>query len=197
LPLPERIEVKLSSEAAGSISFTPVVRRQMSPPELLEAILGVTGKDVARVGEVLRHGSLVSGASRFRWPPLEASAEEIATGLAAFPDSLPDRPFDPARCVRARLSGGRAAIDLNREAAGARRWLRRRSFWEVLLDAAAGLPLAYQHYSYAGRADLYGAELTPQARRSIREQAGLLRYSALEGQVREYGWDRLELWVER
>jgi hypothetical protein len=174
-----------------------VVRQDLTPEELLGYILPSTGKDAARVREVLRQGMVVRGASRFRWAPLELEADEVAAALVAFPDPRPDRPFEAAQCVRAKLTGGRAAIDLEREAASRKRWFKRRSFWPALLDIAARLPLKYQHYSYADRADIYAAELSAEAAGELRTQAGLLAYATLERVVREYGYTRLELWVER
>jgi len=64
MALPPIVRVKLSSEAAESISITPVVVREMPVRELVEYMLGVTGKDEARIRELLLRGSLVSGASR-------------------------------------------------------------------------------------------------------------------------------------
>ncbi len=177
--------------------MSPVVRQELPLADFIEAILRVTGKDAARIGDILRQGVVVSGASRFRWEPLEATLEEIAQVLDPFPDPRPERAFDPARCVRAALTGGRAAIELTREAASRKGWFQRRSFWEAILEATAQLTPVYQQYSYADRADVYRVELAPETARSLREQAGLLRYSSLEMQVREYSYDRLELWVER
>ena len=64
---PEIVTVKISSEAAGYLSLSPVVVEQMPLAELVELILSATGKSLARVCEVLRRGVLVAGASRFRW----------------------------------------------------------------------------------------------------------------------------------
>ena len=49
MALPPTVRVKLSSEAAGSISLTPVVVQEFAIRELVENILAVTGKDEARV----------------------------------------------------------------------------------------------------------------------------------------------------
>ena len=87
------VRVKLSSEAAESISITPVVVREMPMRELVEHMLGVIGKDKARVHELLLRGTLVSGASRFRWIGWDASREAIEEMLASFPDPDPARPF--------------------------------------------------------------------------------------------------------
>src|SRR6185369_15429590 len=116
MALPDRIRVKISSEAADSISITPVIAREMPLRELVEYMLGVTGKDEARVRELLLRGTLVSGASRFRWAGWEADAQDIAELLGTFPDPDPQRPFVPARCVRVILRGGRQAIEIPREA---------------------------------------------------------------------------------
>ncbi len=177
--------------------MTPVVRQELLLAEFIETILRVTGKDAARIRNILRQGVVVSGASRFRWEPIESTPEEIAQLLEAFPDPWPERVFDPSRCVRAALAGGRAAIELTREAASRKRWLQRRSFWQALMETVTDLAPIYQQYSYAGRADVYRLELTPETARALREQAGLLRYSSLEMQVREYSYDRVDLWVER
>src|SRR5579872_6317441 len=110
MSLPDAIRVKLSSEAAEGISLTPVVVREMPLRELVEHMLGVTGKDEARVRELLLRGALVSGASRFRWTGWEADHAGLRELLATFPDPEPSRPFAPERSVRAILRGGRQPI---------------------------------------------------------------------------------------
>ena len=77
MSLPPTVRVKLSSEAAESISITPVVVQEMPVRELVEYMMGVTGKDEARIAELLLRGSLVSGASRFRWVGWEAAREDL------------------------------------------------------------------------------------------------------------------------
>jgi len=51
MALPPTVRVKLSSEAAGSISLTPVVVQEFAVRDLVENILAVTGKDESRVGD--------------------------------------------------------------------------------------------------------------------------------------------------
>ena len=85
--------------------------------ELVEHMLGVAGKDEARIREMLLRGTLVSGASRFRWAGWEADRESLRELLATFPDADPPRPFAAAGCMRALLRGGRQAIEIPREAA--------------------------------------------------------------------------------
>src|ERR1051326_4996690 len=84
--LPQTIRVKLSSEAAESIALTPVVVQEMAVRELVEHVLGVTGKDEARIRDLLLRGTLVSGASRFRWQGWEAEMEALRELLGTFPD---------------------------------------------------------------------------------------------------------------
>ena len=93
MPLPETIRVKLSSEAADYVSLTPVVVQEIPLRDLVEHMLGVTGKDEARVRDLLLRGTLVSGASRFRWTGWEADIESVRVLLAAFPDPDPARAF--------------------------------------------------------------------------------------------------------
>ncbi len=197
MALPDRIPVKISSEAAGTISLTPVVRQDLPAAQLIENILRITGKDAARVREVLRQGTVVNGASRFRWESIHALPEEVTQALAAFPDPDPSRPFDAARCIRIRLTGGRSPLELDRTAASRRRLLRRRSFWQAVLEVVGNLPVTYYDYSYADRADVYHADLTADAARSLRQESGLLPYTSLAVAIRESSWVRLELWVER
>src|SRR5215831_9669117 len=115
MALPDRIRVKLSSEAAEGISITPVVAREMPLRELVEYMLGVTGKDEARVRELLLRGTLVSGASRFRWSGWEADVAAITELLGTFPDPEPARLFAGENCVRAVLRGGRQPVEIPRE----------------------------------------------------------------------------------
>src|SRR5512142_1355841 len=117
MALPSTIRVKLSSEAAESISLTPVVVQEMALRDLIEHMLGVAGKDEARIRELLLRGTLVSGASRFRWAGWEADLDSLRELLASFPDSEPGRVFAAERCIRAVLRGGRHAIEIPREAA--------------------------------------------------------------------------------
>jgi hypothetical protein len=82
MALPGRLRVKLSTEAAGWITLTPVVVQEMSLAELAEVIVNVTGKDATRIREILKRGSFTSGATRFRWEPVIAEAGEVEALLA-------------------------------------------------------------------------------------------------------------------
>ncbi|HYM13553.1 MAG TPA: hypothetical protein VEU62_22625 [Bryobacterales bacterium] len=201
MSLPATIRVKLSSEAAEYISLTPVVVQEMPVRDLVEHMLGVTGKDEARVRDLLQRGTLVSGASRFRWTGLEADAESIRALFSSFPDPDPARPFSPARCVRAVLRGARQPIVITRETARRRgildRMLGRPSFWDVLVEiAVAGNP-RYSQYSYRDRADLYQLSLDGPSAQRLRERAHLVRYNVLEDQIRSAPAGSAELYVVR
>ena len=201
MPLPETIRVKLSSEAAEYVSLTPVVVQEMPLRDLVEHMLGVTGKDEARVRDLLLRGTLVSGASRFRWTGWEADVESVRALLAAFPDPDPARPFDPANCTRAVLRGPRQPITIPRDAAERRgivaSLLRRKSFWDHLMSIAASGNTQYAAYSYRDRADIHHLPLTAPDLKRIREAARLVRYTALQAQIRNSPIESAELCVVR
>jgi hypothetical protein len=182
--LPETIRVKLSSEAAGGVSITPVVVREMPLRDLVEWMLDLTGKNAARLRELLLGGTLVSGASRFRWAALEAGVESLEALLATFPDPEPERPFAPERCIRVRIEGPGRCEDIPREALARRRFLSRSSFWDILVEVAAEVGLRYAGYFYRERADRYVLEIPPAQLERMQNSARLLRYSSLEAHMR-------------
>lgn len=151
--------------------------------ELIEQMLDLTGKNTARLRELLLGGALVRGSSRYRWERLEAAPEELARLLDSFPDADPSRPFAPERCTGVVLRGPSLAAALSRDALGRRRLLRRRSFWDALLEAAREGGLEYAGYCYRERADRYLLKLSHPAALRLREHASLLRYSALERRI--------------
>src|SRR6185503_11044650 len=106
MALPKTVRVKLSSEAAESITLTPVVLQEIPIHELIEHILGIAGKDESRIHQILLRGTLVSGASRFRWAGWEADSASLQDALAQFPDADPSNKFAATRCIRATLRGG-------------------------------------------------------------------------------------------
>jgi len=197
MALPDRVRVKLSSEAAESISLTPVVAREMPLRELVEYMLGVTGKDEARIRELLLRGTLVSGASRFRWAGWEAEPQALRDLLAGFPDPDPARPFTPDRCVRAILRGGRQAIEIPREAGLRKPFWRRNTFWKLLMDAVADGPPRYVTYSYKDHADMYQAALTLPAAERLRSSARLLTYTILSDRIAGEAYTSVDLYTTR
>jgi hypothetical protein len=197
MALPEIIRVKLSSEVAESIALTPVVVQEMALRDLIEHVLGVTGKDEARVRDLLLRGTLVSGASRFRWMGWEAEAEALSALLATFPDPEPMRAFAPDGCVRAIFRGGRQAIDIPRDAGARKGMFQRRSFWDDLMALTNAAPLVYLGYSYRDRADRYQRDFTHTETEHLRGISRGLRYSTLRDQMRTVAFTHAELLVKR
>ncbi len=197
MPWPEIIRVKLSSEGAEYISITPVVVRDMPLGELVELMLGVTGKDAARIRELLLHGAFSSGATRFRWSGFDADRAALDALLARYPDAEPALPFDAARCTRAVLKGPACRIEIPREAASKRRLLRGGSFWDTLLRLARSGEMRYLDYSYQDRGDWYRVGLSAAAAEELRASAKLLAYGALAGRLRRAAVEEADLLVER
>ena len=197
MSLPATIRVKLSSEAAEGISITRVVVQDMPLRDLVEHMLGITGKNEARVRELLLRGTLVSGASRFRWTGWDAELDGLRELLATYPGDDPARMFASARCVRAVLRGGRQAIQIPREAGARKPLLRKASFWDVLMDLAAAGEVQYLHYSYKDRADCYRFDMPLAAAEKLRAASEALKYSSLREQIQSAGFVWAELLVER
>jgi len=197
MALPERIRVKLSSETAEAISITPVVVREIALRELIEQMLGVAGKDEPRIRDILLRGTLVSGASRFRWAGWEAEPESLRALLATFPDAEPERPYRSEGCIRAVLRGGREAIDLPREALRRKSLFQRLSFWEMFLAVVAEAPCEYAGYSYRDRADRYLREFTPAEAARLRQAAGRVKFSGLRERMTSAAFGGAELFVTR
>jgi len=201
MTLPDKIRVKLSSEAAEYVSITPVVVQEMPVRDLVEHMLGITGKDETRVRDLLLRGTLVSGASRFRWTGLEAQPESIRTLLDSFPDADPSRPFDATHCTRVVLRGPRQPVGIPREIGTTRgiwaRIVRRKTLWDLLMEIlSAGKP-RYGGYSYRDRADVYQLPLSGADIQRVREGARLVPFTALQGQIRMVPIDAAESYVVR
>jgi len=197
MALPPTIRVKLSSEAAESISITPVVVQEMPVRELVEYMLGVTGKDEARLRELLLRGSLVSGASRFRWTGWPAAAEDLRELLATFPDPDPSRPFLATACTRVILRGGRQPIEVPREAGTRKGLFQRETFWDVLMKVSAATAPAYLGYSYRERCDRFLREFSLAELGQLRAGSSLVRYTILADQVRTAPFTQAELYTTR
>jgi hypothetical protein len=197
MALPETIRVKLSSEEAGFVSITPVVAREIAVRELVELMLGITGKDVERVHELLLRGTLVSGASRFRWTGWDADRNDIEAMLGSFPDPEPARPFVPSCCVRAVLHGPGVLVEIPRDVGARRKFLRQKSFWDVMIEIALQERLRYVDYCYREHADRYQMSISPSVSTRLRQSAGMLRYSTLASQIRGAPLEMVEFFAER
>jgi hypothetical protein len=197
MALPQTIRVKISSEDAGAITLTAVVVQELPVRELIEHTLALAGKDEARIREILLRGTLVAGASRFRWAGWEAGPEDLRTALAGFPDPNPLLPFDAARCFRAVLRGGRRTVEIPREAAARKGLFRRAAFWDVLMEIAGAGGAAYSSYSYRDRADVYARQFTEAELERLRAAAESLRYATLREQIAVVGFATAELYAIR
>ncbi len=197
MALPQTIPVKITSEAAGYVSFTPVRRQELSPAELVEQILGVTGKKPSRIRDILSRGTFVSGSSRFRWEPFEPDGGEVEALLAPFPDEDPDRPFDPSCCTMVVFQGQRGSVELLREAGAKRRLFKRTSFWDSLMATFERAGPGYERYSYSEQADVYQVPLPLEMLRSILDQTNLLKYSSIAKELRFLEPANAELYTRR
>lgn len=197
MPLPPTVRVKLSSEAAEAIALTPVVVQELPMRELIEHMLGVVGKDVARMREILLRGTMVAGASRFRWVGWAVDEVELGALLATFPDADPSQAFAAARCLRVVLRGGRQPIEIRREIAAGRGLFSREKFWDVLMEIAAAAPLSYVGYSYRDRADRFQRELTLDETTRLRAASDSVKYSTLRDQIRMVAFTSIEVVATR
>ena len=191
-PLPPVVRVKISSEAAGAIALSPVVVQEIQTTELVRLMLGVARKDVDRIVDLLARGSLVSGASRFRWEPLPADAAQMIELLRAYPDDEPLRPLDwnLLRSVRFR------SVELLREDMTPTRWLKRRSFFQAL-SSLKGDDVHYVEYSYKESADVYRGHLSPAEQNELRAAAPLLPHPAFRTRVAQADLCSLTVLISR
>ncbi len=197
MPLPETVHVKLSSEDAQAITLTPVVVRDIPIRELLDWMIRAVGKDAARIHELLLRGSMISGASRFRWTGWDADRAALETLLATFPDADPARPFAAVRTTCAILRGPSSRIEIERTAGAARRFFRRTSFWDGLMEIAAGGAPRYVEYSYERRADCYRLALDGAAAARVHALAEALKYPSLAVRIRAAALDAVDFYVAR
>ena len=195
MSLPQTVRVKISSENVESIGLTPVVSQDMKTEDLVTYMLAVTGKDAARVKEILGRGSLVSGASRFRWTGFDVLESELRLWLTRFPDADPSIPFDPEGCTLMTIHVGRKQLPIERAAGEKRRLFHRRSFWGEVL-AIVSMP-EYTGYSYRDRADQYRWHPAAADQPRLHEAAKLLTFSSYEAQIRGGVVTAIDLYVPR
>ena len=190
MPFPSSIPVRYSDEDAGFVSVRPVLRMNLRPEQLVELILGVTGKNVERIEQILRSGSVAAGGFRYWWEAMEVSAGELAPVLAAFPDADPARVFDAAQCVMVLVEGSvgtNALAEFEAKMASRRKAFHRRSFWDALVDSAKEKAPVYRGYSYARRGDLYAMELTGEHAAALGREAHQLGTAEVRGLAAAFG----------
>jgi hypothetical protein len=186
--LPETIPAKYTEEEAEYLNLRPVVRQTFRIDELLDMVLGVTGKDVARIQQILRAGTVVFHSYRYWWQGFEAGADELSDILKNFPDPDPSRPFRAEACNAVLLEFGgapqRRPMELGHDAVSRKRFLRSRSFWDCLMELARAHTVAYLDYSYGLHADLYGLEMSPSLRETLERAAEKLAPRDLRARLR-------------
>lgn len=197
LALPSTIACKVSSEAAGYVTTSAVARLDLPVEELASRILGACGKNQDRVARILARGSLVSGDSRYRWIPFEVPPEELAALLDRFPDHDPQRVFQRESCVLMAFRGQRGAIEITRESGRQKRLFRRKTFWNEALDLIQPLSPRCERYSYSDKADVFTVQLTVTALERLRRLGALLRFSALDAQIRSLRSGQVVLYARR
>lgn len=164
--------------------MSPVTKLMMAPSELIELVLGLTGKDPVRIQEILACGTFVSGQSRYRWSPLSATEKELIDLLDRFPDIQPERPFEASLCYLVTLRGRRGNVHLPREVAEARRWFKKVSYWDALLEILENTGPRYQTYSYSKHSDVYSTDLSLETSHELLSKSTLLKYTSLIEQLR-------------
>lgn len=180
--------MRYTEEEAGYVTVRPMVRQTFRVNELLDMILSVAGKDLARVQQLLHSGTVVYHFYRYSWAGIDASEAELAAALAQFPDADPSRPFAADKCTNAVFDAAGATarhlLDLDRASASKRRLFRGQSFWQGLMEIAGDEKPAYQNYSYGRRADMYRIELDGESLSRIEDAAAHLATAKLRAALR-------------
>jgi hypothetical protein len=177
VPLPESIPVRYTEEEADNFSIRPVKRQTFRLRELIDMVLRVTGKDLPRVQQILRSGTLVYHFYRYWWQGFEADPAELSVLLAEFPGDDPSRAFRAEDCAIVMIEGGpsgRKPVEIERQAAEHKPLFAARSFWGCLVSLARNSQPAYGGYSFDRRADLYQIELSAEQALSLRRDAARL-----------------------
>jgi len=185
--LPETISVRFTEEEAEYVSIRPVRRQIFKLRELVDMILCVTGRDLPRVQQILRTGTVVFHFYRYWWQGFETDAEELAAVLTEFPADDPSRAFSPNDCTVVVLESavkGRQPVEVKKADAERKSLFGSRSFWECLLALAEpAREIKYDGYSFARRADLYRIELSAEQAAGLQRDAAKFASRLLRGAV--------------
>jgi hypothetical protein len=150
-------------------------------------VLSVTGKDAARIRQILRSGTVVFHFYRYWWPGFDIDEPELTQILRRFPDPDPSREFRGAECtiiaIESAATPPRPSAEIEKRAISTSRLFRRQSFWDALLNEVSSNPLAYHGYSFAHRADLYRLELTAESRARLAAAAVALSPRAIRREL--------------
>jgi hypothetical protein len=174
VPLPETIPVRFTEEEADYVSIRPVKKQLFNSRELVDMILRVTGRDISRVQQILRTGTIVFHFYRYWWQGIEADPAELAALLATFPADEPGRAFRPELCMAIILESGatgRNPVEIDRATARRKPLFTSRSLWDCLLTAGASHQINYGGYSYDRRGDTYRVELSEEEATILKRDA--------------------------
>jgi hypothetical protein len=175
MPLPETIAMRFTEEDAGYVTVRPVVKQTFRLAELVDMVVSVTGKNVSRVQQIFRSGTVVYNGYRYWWEGFASKENEVTGLLATFPDDDPARLFNSSQVTAASLEIGggaqRSLVGIARQEASPKKLFHRRSPWEILLAATAkDAAPRYEKYSHADRADVYRIHLSPGNAASLMKQ---------------------------
>lgn len=172
MPLPQTIPVRFTEEDADNFTIRPVKRQTFQLRELLDMILRVSGKDPARISQILHSGTIVYHFYRYWWPAIAADFAELDAALAAFPSDDPSRPFVAADCnavILESIPPARRSVEIARSSASRKPLFSSASLWDRLLSFASAPSPAptYVSYSYERSADFYALALSPESASAI------------------------------
>jgi hypothetical protein len=174
MPLPESIAMRFTEEDAGYVTVRPVVKQTFRLAELADMVVSVTGKNVSRIQQIFRSGTVVYNGYRYWWEGFACSENEVSAVLATFPDDDPSRLFNPSHvtAVSLEIGGGahRSLLSITCYEASAKKLFSRRSPWEILLAAAKDPAPRYERYSHADRADVYRVHLSSEMASGLLKQ---------------------------
>jgi hypothetical protein len=191
VPLPETIPVRFTEEEAEYVSIRPVRRQIFKLRELVDMILSVTGRDLPRVQQILRTGTIVFHFYRYWWQGFETDSAELASVLAEFPSDDPARLFRAADCTTIVLESAmktRQSIDVEKKDADHKSLFASQSFWDCLLALAQSpQEIKYGGYSFARHADLYRAELSAEQATNLQRNAAKFGSRVQRGAIETLG----------
>lgn len=197
---PRKIPVRFTEEVAEFIDTRPVVRQTFTLHELVDMILATTGKNQPRIAEILRSGTCMYNTYRYWWEGFALEESALAAVLAEFPDPEASRVFRPEECTWVLLVSGDEPIPhtltLDR-ARARRRWFRRQSFWDFLLQLARAKPVGSCDYSYYHRGDVFTCPLDARDLALLNFQAARLGRRPLRQQLARAVWVRMQLFCPR
>jgi hypothetical protein len=190
MALPRTIAIRYTEEDADNFSIRPVKRQTFRLEELVDMVLCVTGKDQARLQQILRSGTVVYHFYRYWWQGFDADSEELSALLAELPGDDPFRIFraeDCALVLLERSASPRRTIEIERHSVDRKPLFAAQSFWDCLLSRGRTAALDYAGYSFERRADLYHWTLAPEQGRAVLHDAARLAPRSVRTQLEASG----------